>query len=146
MSIEELITKYPTKSARQIAQLALDDADLVLGIVTREVERIRRTDTRNIELNRIGPLIRSYSTDRSVATTEMLSALNAAFKPTRGADFISWGKATREQHVQRIEFLQAHIAGCQATIHRHEAAIAAIDAAGVTCLDELATESGDAAA
>lgn len=141
MTIEELIAKNPNKSARQIARLAMKDPDLVVTVLAREVERVRRQGTHSVEVAQIGPLLKSYSGERKAATDEMFKALNASFKPTKGADFISWGKATVADHLQRIEFLRVHIAGCQATIRRHEDAIKAIEAAGVACLDELTTES-----
>jgi hypothetical protein len=50
---------------------------------------------------------------------------------------IPWGTATVEQHRQRIGYLLAKRNGLDTTIDRHERAIAAITAAGVSCLADL---------
>lgn len=51
---------------------------------------------------------------------------------------VEWGEATREQHAARLDMLAKHAAGELETAARHRAAIGAIDAAGVQCLNELA--------
>lgn len=50
---------------------------------------------------------------------------------------VEWGEATREQHAARLEMLAKHAAGELETAARHRAAIDALDAAGVRCLNEL---------
>jgi hypothetical protein len=50
----------------------------------------------------------------------------------------TWGKATVADHRQRIEMLAKNAAGVVETAARHEAAVAMISEADVTCLDELA--------
>lgn len=59
---------------------------------------------------------------------------------------VSWAHATVEEHRQRIEFLQVHVRGVMDTIARHEEAIEAIVAAGVSCLAEIAAIRSEVAA
>lgn len=51
---------------------------------------------------------------------------------------VEWGEATRDQHVARLDMLAKHAATELETATRHRAAIEAIDAAGVSCLNDLA--------
>lgn len=51
----------------------------------------------------------------------------------------TWGEATVEQHQQRLDMLIKHAAGTVDTATRHRAAIAMIQAAGATCLAEVAS-------
>lgn len=50
---------------------------------------------------------------------------------------VPWLTATVADHLDRIELQQRLLVGIQADIDRHRAAIAAIEAAGVTCLADL---------
>lgn len=51
---------------------------------------------------------------------------------------VTWGQATRAQHAARLEMLKKHAATEIETATRHAAAIAALEAAGVDRLDDLA--------
>lgn len=53
---------------------------------------------------------------------------------------VRWGEATVEEHRQRIEMLERMRAGLADTVALHAEAIAAIEAAGVVCLDEIERE------
>ena len=50
---------------------------------------------------------------------------------------VVWGDALREQHLQRMAWLRRQVDGLEQTIARHAVAVAAIDAAGVSCLNDL---------
>lgn len=53
---------------------------------------------------------------------------------------VAWGAATREQHAVRLEMLKKHATTELETATRHQAAIDALDAAGVDCLNELPSD------
>jgi hypothetical protein len=50
---------------------------------------------------------------------------------------VTWGRATVEQHEQRIALLRKLIAGLEQTIAMHEAAIRLLRATGARCLEEI---------
>lgn len=52
-------------------------------------------------------------------------------------EWVSWGEATSEQHRARAGWLRDHADRTLATATRHEQAADDIDAAGVTCLNDL---------
>jgi hypothetical protein len=54
-----------------------------------------------------------------------------------GNGHVNWGKATVKEHRERSRAQRAHAADCNVDADRHDAAADAIEAAGVTCLDEL---------
>lgn len=92
--------------------------------LTRNVERAARVETRN----GLG-----VSHDAVLARKELREQTFALGDTQR----VRWGEATVEQHRQRIEMLDAMRLGLEKTIARHAAAIEQIQAAGVTCLDEI---------
>ena len=54
-----------------------------------------------------------------------------------GSKWVTWGAATIDDHQARIDFLAKQRNGINATIQRHVDAIAMIQAAAATCLNDL---------
>jgi hypothetical protein len=50
---------------------------------------------------------------------------------------VSWGQATREQHLERIEMLSHNAAANAEAATRHQIAVNSLDEAGAECLDKL---------
>lgn len=64
--------------------------------------------------------------------------LDETFSVGGGRPRILWGRATREDHLERIAYFTRAIVGHQDTIRQHEEAIALIDATpGATCLNDV---------
>jgi hypothetical protein len=105
-------------------------------IVAHAIGMNRRAKVRNIE--RRAPRKGLGKTFDSVqARKEMAEAFFALGDGTE----VRWGEATVEQHRQRIDMLVKMQSGLGVTIARHESAIAEIEAAGVSCLDEVEGEA-----
>jgi hypothetical protein len=65
------------------------------------------------------------------------SALMQSTFPLGDGTRVAWGQATVDDHRQRVAFLAAMRDGITNTIASHLDAVDAIEAAGVSCLDEI---------
>lgn len=66
-----------------------------------------------------------------------LKALLSDTFPLPDGRRVTWGEATVDDHEERAAMLLDHIATVEVTVARHEAAIALIQDAGVSCLAEI---------
>lgn len=115
---------------------------LVLPVTANEVRRVRREHVRSVEDAAFSPprVVDGHQVDPLAARKRLLD--ECMLVPGKG--LVRWGEATVEDHQARIAYLSAQAASIGVTITRHEAAIAEIEAAGVSCLYEVAAE-GEAA-
>jgi len=105
-------------------------------LILAECERIDRAGVRGIEsdgvFEPVAELRRGAPARRPRA--ELLTETFPDYKGNR----IAWGEATIADHQNRIDMLGRLAGGITATIDRHQQAVDAISAAGVTCLNDLA--------
>ena len=136
--------------ARKVAADMGDEAMVALAI--RQVEQMivteRRKRSRDIESNSstahptgdpskwqaVDALLEEY---RAAIIVDWTSELLAAEFATGDGRRVTWGQATVEVHVGRIQMLTANVRGNLDAIRRHEAAIQTISDLGGSCLDEV---------
>jgi len=115
-----------------VANLPAGFGPYVRPAVRQEARGIARDHDRRIEKATIGTSERwaRKSADMRKKLLEVRFSLGGGIE-------VTWGKATRPQHEQRIKLLDEQTAGIGDTRRRHMLAIELIDAAGVDCLDEV---------
>jgi hypothetical protein len=138
--IHEAIEKHPTMTDAALAGIVLHDRRatraVLTPLVTDEVRRLRRTQTRRIEQHSFPrPSMVGEST-----LAERARLLRKTFSIPGTGRRVEWGKATVEDHRTRIAWIENHIGTLRETIARHEWAIKMIEEAGVTCLNEVPNE------
>lgn len=122
---------------RDINGMTDEARTMLLPLVTAEVGRARRSSVRTVERH----VFAHSSRRRPVVVTgritpELRQLANRAFRLGDGTE-TSWGTATRAQHQQRIAWYERHIAGCEQTLAHHREVLAALEAAGAECLNDL---------
>lgn len=117
-----------------LAQLRVNAkaTDALRPVIAHAIGMSRRAEVRSVE-RRAPRRGLGSSFDSVQARKEMAEAFFALGDGTR----VRWGEATVAQHRQRIAMLEKMRAGLSETVARHEAAISEIEAAGVSCLDEI---------
>ena len=130
----------PMATAKVIAdilQLTGDKREILFTPILHECENLNRNRIRSVEAA-AGP-IRSRSRSRSgrpVDRDARKALLVESFTVSTGV-YVKWGAATIEQHQKRIDMLTRLSGGLSVTIARHQAAIDAITAAKVACLNDI---------
>lgn len=113
-------------------------ASTLSALATKHVTRTRDVvmEARREWRERIDATIEERAAELGIEwTAALLSTTVALPDGTR----VEWGEATREQHAARLDMLSKHAATELETATRHRAAIDALDAAGVRCLNDLAS-------
>jgi hypothetical protein len=147
LTFQRLVEKYPhdvppIEVARDIlAYFAIDGeaADVLLPPLAYQVVTVQRNATRLIEAKiRKGERDAALGVDSDdVATLPEMRQAWINDRMYTGDCWVRVGDATVADHQSRIAFLQRKRAGIDTTIEFHQAAIAEIVAAGVTCLNEV---------
>ena len=116
----------------------LDDARSEIEHLVRSVNDLENETRRRNQAawrNGIDEMIEKRAESLGVRwTAALLTSTVAMPDGTR----VPWGEATIAQHEARIDMLAKHAASELETATRHKAAVEAIRAAGVSCLNELA--------
>lgn len=119
-------------------------ADFLCPLVADRIAHRRRDVVRGAEYRAFGGSTRRELAEVIDSRSDRKRLLDASFALGDGR-FVRWGEATVADHAARIDLLAAQRAGLDATIQRHREAIAAIQNAGVSCLDDIeAHEMADA--
>jgi hypothetical protein len=123
---------HPGDDVRLLAAdfLAETDHSLLADLLANEFARLRRDAARLVELAEIAAIHRT--------PPEWTPKLRANLVALGDRKTTTFGQMTVEQHRIRIAMLTKVRDGVDRTIGLHEEAVAAIEAAGVTCLDDLA--------
>lgn len=113
--------------------------ELLLPLLEAEIARLRRSDVRRVEQEAFAELfqkarIKAATPDPEFENYKVLFREKFALGDNTET---LWATATIQQHVQRIEMLKKMRNGLDATIARHQTAIALIEKHGVTCLAEI---------
>lgn len=139
MTIHETLRKLVNEGMTpdQAADAALNRArkiDLVAYVrplVVMKARQLQRGNTRTIE----------HEVDARIADGEdplsVRRKLSQSHFSLPDSTYVEWLGATAEQHLARAGWLRLQADTTVATAERHEAAAAAIRAAGVTCLRDL---------
>ncbi len=141
--LEEELAANPNDASCVIARRILTtDPMALVGVVAGVIDDYRRHRVHAIEGESLAAFVKRHHTGRPIQARtgheieRLRSALRAEFA-LYDRSSVSWGRATVLQHRLRIGLLAKNMAGIRETIVRHEQAIRKIEAAGVTCLDEL---------
>lgn len=132
-----LAREHPDGDARELARRWVQTigTEHLIDAIAREIAHYQRSSVRDAE--------------RAAFRSKLASGLSQPldlepFRQLLGSRFalgdgfrVAWGRATVEQHWQRIEMLRKIRAGIDATIERHVAAIELIEKHGVTCLADI---------
>lgn len=106
----------------------------------QEKERVRVEDP--LEYRRRYPTIGEALDDfRAEIRLELTAELMATTFALGDGRSVTWGRATVAQHRQRAAKLVGTAVGTLQTVALHEEAIAAIEAAGVSCLRDVQTKA-----
>lgn len=106
-------------------------------VVAAAVETLRRAPVRQTERRVFG---QARTLGETVDVVALRAELSAEFFSLGDGRRVRWGEATVEQHRERIDLLEKQIAGIRYTVDAHAQAIVEIEAAGVSCLDEIPGE------
>jgi outer membrane protein TolC len=149
-AIDETIEAAPTASPTQLAEMVLRmvTKDDLAPLLVDHLAGMQRHRTRETEREAFRTLMdREYPEpinmpDIPAGTASMTLSRLAEERFVLGdGTVVDWLQATIDDHLARISYLRAIQArynqGVNATVDRHQTAIDAITAAGVTCLDEL---------
>lgn len=123
----------PEQAADRVlaAMRKADLAKLVRPLLVNEARRYARHETLVIE----------QEVDRRIADGEdpisVRRKLSESTFPLPGRGRVNWLDATADDHRQRASWQRQLAHACDSDAERHEAAAAAIEAAGVTCLREI---------
>lgn len=152
--IYEIVAANPERDARTIAVevLAKCTKNDLLPIVEDEVAEHMRNAVRGVEVAAFKSQYQGVTLAQSgvelvsaPVTREMFKRLfHKRFALGDGRE-VMWGKATIEEHSQRIEMLRKKRDGLDSTISRHMQAIIALQKSGARCLDEMEGAMGEAA-
>lgn len=140
-ALREFRAHHPKMAAAKCAQRFLmetPDADLS-GLIRDEIERIDRNDNRALEIQEIARLRSELPGASEGASGSWSAQLRTRLYQTGAGDDQFFGLFTSAQHRLKARMLRSQAAGLIRTAELHERAADDIEAAGVTCLDELPT-------
>lgn len=110
----------------------------LMELLTEEVKHAQRDMSRQRESADFAALFNSRPSSSTNAPLGKFGALLTSPFAVGNGRRVSWGEATVADHLERIAFLEHMRKGITQTIDRHRVAIEQIEAAGVSCLAELA--------
>lgn len=139
--IDKIADEHPDENPRRLAGMLLDrlDRDDLVTLLADEIAWAQRSQVRAVE--------RAVFTERFRTTSAKVTADNATVDNYRAlfdcsfklgdTTVASWEKATEEQHLQRIAFLEKIRDGLDVTISMHREAVRLIRAHNVNCLGDI---------
>jgi hypothetical protein len=137
--LKQVVDESPSAKAIEIAATFVAEGDIneVIGIVSREVERLRRTVVHAIEQAEIRLPRRSMANaveaGRSLWTPRVLANLI----PQRDGRRIKFGEMTAAQHRRRAVYLTKLAESTIETAAIHEHAADELEQSGAYCLTDL---------
>lgn len=135
--IRKVAVNQPQEDPTVLAQFVAEmfSKDEFIDLLAEDIKHAQRWQVLVTEKESFSSLHEAASVP--APAVGMASLFRSRFSLGDGAGtMIEWGKATVADHTARIAMLEAMVAGVQATITRHRKAIAIIEAAGATCLEE----------
>lgn len=144
--------KHPQKDSGALAAAFVKELapEMLVALLVRQINQFRRVDSRRTEDDvftrraphaRVAGVVAPTALTRAESRPTLPQLTREAFAPLLNSTFslgggqiVSWGKATLEQHQQRVAYLERMSIGIDRTIVRHEAAIRVIRLQNVTCL------------
>lgn len=146
--LRALATERPDWDAEAIAAAALRRLKvgshvtrILLPVVTDGARQLLRNDVRVIERAAFPRSARRELGEIVQSGLERKRLLDATFIVNDGRAPVRWGEATIEDHQARIDMLAKMRNGIDDTISRHQEAIALIQANGVRCLNDVASDA-----
>jgi hypothetical protein len=141
--IAEVAEEHPHLGAEGVADIVAKRATKAQTrpLIAAEVEHTLRTITREAEQEAFASMCkRSHRDSEPVERTPMPEAFRRLFPRSFAVgdgNHVAWGKATVEQHEERVAFLSRQRDGINSTIERHSRAADILRSTGAACLDEL---------
>jgi hypothetical protein len=145
MKLWELIDRlfHKDDTAKQTAAAVTDDLKLtarqrehLYPLILAEVMRRQRHLARRVER-------RTLRRGRPVGQRSERATLLAQSMQLSDGRTVTWGEATVEDHLMRIDDLTKYRDGVQKTIDLHMAAVEQLRASGCRCLNDLEAQTGD---
>ena len=139
--IRDLIKEQPKAKPATLAKTLISRTgrDTLVQVLAEEIAHVQRHEVRSVERAAFdeifSPGVCTKSTT-SKSTPTAADLYRERFALGDGTS-VTWGRATIEQHQQRIAMLEKLQAGIAATIERHRTAIRTIESAGATCLEDI---------
>lgn len=152
--IYEIVAANPERDAHGIAidVLAKCTKNDLLPLVEDEVVNHMRNAVRGVERATFQSLYKGVELSQSGVEYVSAPASRDAFRSLFHKKFalgdgreVLWGKATVEEHKQRVEMLRKQRDGIDSTIQGHMQAIITLEESGARCLDEMDGAMGEAA-
>ncbi len=144
MTHVEWLQSFTQENRYEAAEAALTELrvskkarTLLVPIIAEALLMHRRNDTRTVERSVPISAVLAGETSLDVRRSRLQQTVPLVSGGSLTGKRVRWGDMTVEQHRERIAFLNRHIKGVQRTIGEHEQAVAAIEAAGVSCLNDL---------
>lgn len=153
-AIEQALETNPAASNHDIARAALEAVPKgeLLALLVDHVTHLRRHRTRDAERaafehlnNRANHTPISLPQPQTRTASSMLSQLAKERFSLGNGSTANWLTATREDHKQRLEFLQKQVDGKLATMERHREALRLMDATGTDTLGDALQAQNKAA-
>lgn len=149
--ISEIVAANPNGSIHDLALIVYDKVTKaeMLPLLEDAVLFARRNRTRATEHRITTGFLRQFGSSLpTVDAPDMQVAfrrlLHQSVRLGDGQE-TTWGKATVEEHLQRLEMLRAKRAGLDRTIRFHEQAVELLESTGASCLLDV-VGGGEAAA
>jgi hypothetical protein len=140
-AIRGLVEQYPDGDSRVLARKLLEqlDHEELITVIAEEIEHHQRAIARHTERASFLQALSPHSTVAAMIAGDRGEWAALLATPFRLGDReqVVWGRASVEQHEQRIALLTKLRDGLDRTIAFHREAITLITDAGVTCLDEV---------
>ena len=135
-TVEEVVNEIITTVEKPDFAPLVEDAVLhAQRDVTRSIEKTWRAKT--VKQLRESRATLPEPTEATAALMDGLQGMLTRKFALGTGQSVRWGEATIEQHLQRIAMLMSQREGIDATIARHEEAIAIIERSGRQSLDEV---------
>jgi len=138
--IQKAIDENPEADVYFLAEMILDNlerAELVY-LIAEEIKHRKRQNVREVEHKIFQKFFEKGSENEvKIGTAKELQELFKAHFALGDGQEAVFGKATVEEHEQRVVMLGKDIAGLERTKQLHLEAIRIIEEAGVTCLEEI---------
>lgn len=141
--IDKIATEHPDAEPRELAATLirrLKRTDLI-DLLADEIAHRQRANARDVERTAFNTKFATNTRTAPTATPNAYRALFAATFSLGDRTTVTWGDATRDDHLRRIAMLEKLRDGIDRTINQHRQAVRLIDQHGVNCLGAIPAEA-----
>jgi hypothetical protein len=134
------VKSHPSKSTEALANLVLKQpASMILPVLVREIEELRRVAALSTERNLIAPFLKRFLREDSLNGDNAETIIKAFREKVALGDGqrLELLRMTIPEHEYRIAFLRQQAIGISATIQMHEDCVAVIKKYKVNTMAEV---------